>query len=198
MKSACALSCVRLAAGANDWRGDLQCRKGLGLAFSNASPRCSRHQWESVASIGRWIRLHTSPRSRRSGTLKYLAVSADKDRPDALKSAAVRPIRRRHRHRHDVLRGFDQRDVEQCRQAATRANLRRRSTTYRPAVVGSSAMPNCRRYMSQMSCFSDSARQIQEEHRVEPFRAGELRRQLADVVRGADEEHVGLDARRAR
>ena len=90
---------------------------------------------------------------------------------------------------HDVMSGLDQRDVQQCRQPAARTDLgaRPRRVVRPGATFGNSKLFDVHppdQFLLRL------VGQVEEEDPVETLRAGELRRQLGNVVAGADEEDV--------
>lgn len=119
-------------------------------------------------------------------------------RPIGRQAAAAGPLpqvvnrfRRGDGDRYHVLRCFGKRDIQQGGQPATRLDLGPRPIPVhrdrligRDVVVAAIQLPDCLAF--------GSTGKIHEENRVETLGAGELRRQPTDVVRRADEEHVGF------
>ena len=92
---------------------------------------------------------------------------------------------------HNMLGRSPQREVEQGRQAAARANL----GTSPVAIVGSRLIGGKVEPIeidSPDPILLSRSRKIEKEHGVEPLGPDELGRELADIIGRADEEHVGF------
>jgi hypothetical protein len=94
-------------------------------------------------------------------------------------------------HGHDVLGGLNERHIEQGREPTARLDL----GTGPLGVVGPE-LPGIEAVVLLVDApdavFLFTARQVHEEHAIEAFSTGELRRQLRGGVAGADEEGVAL------
>ena len=91
--------------------------------------------------------------------------------------------------RHDVLRSLKERHVQERRQPTARFDLGAGPVgVIRPGLLR--VQPVMPRVDDPDRVLLVTARKIDEEHAVEAFCTGELRRQLRGVVAGADEEDV--------
>ena len=98
----------------------------------------------------------------------------------------------RHRHRHDVRRGLDQRDVQQGRQPAARPDLGAGPVAVLRAAAGPGRARTCAMYIFQIvsrSCGPGRSRKKTPSNRsARASSGGSFEMSLAE----ADDEHVGL------
>ena len=104
-------------------------------------------------------------------------------------------VPRSHGHGHDVLRGLDERHVEQRREPTARLDL----GTGPLGVVGP-GLPGIETVVLLVDApdpvFLFTARQVHERLAVEAFSTGELWQQLRGVVTGGDGDSCGRMMRR--